>query len=149
MPFDPVEVARAMADGLSAVCATCERYWKARERQLPRCLATTGCCSPLGGGTFHEYQGPLTPEAFKQLCFVCGDRSVRAVRVGRLLKLIGVCGRHLPLFQQLAPVGKPAPQVTDLTTAVDDQPVSKLLTPPRKTLAAALAEAEAEEKSGA
>lgn len=153
MPFDPVEVARAMAGGLSAVCATCEKFWQARERQLDHCLATAGCCSPLGGGTFPEYHGPLNDAAFKQFCFVCGDKSQRAVRVGRSPRLIGVCGRHIELFQKLQPVGKPAPNVTDLTTAVDDRLVADLLPTPRKTLAAAIAEADAycdeQEKRGA
>jgi hypothetical protein len=153
MPLNPIEVARAMAGGLSAVCATCERYWAAQERHLDRCLATSGCCSPLGGGTFPEYQGPLNDEAFKQFCFVCGEKSFRAVRVGQSKRLVGVCRDHLVLFQKLQPVGKPAPHVTDLTTAVDDRPVEALLPKPRKTLAAAIAEADAyldeQEKRGA
>jgi hypothetical protein len=144
MPFDPVAVALEVAGGLAAVCATCERHWAAKARQLPRCLATSGCCSPLGGGTFHEYRGPLTPEAFKLFCFVCGDKSTRAIRVGQNPKLIGVCQQHIQLFQRLAPVGKEPPRVTDLTTAVDNQPLVQPLPPPRKSLFTAIAETEAE-----
>lgn len=102
----------------------------------------------MGGGTFDEYQGPLTPEAFKLFCFVCGDKATRALRVKNHPRLVGVCTQHVQFFQKYAPVGKPAPNVADLTTAVDDRPVSQILVPPRKSLFAAIAEAEAEDKPG-
>lgn len=146
MPLDPVKIARATAGGLSVVCATCEKYWRAVDQGLDRCLASQSCGSPLAGLTFPEYLGPLNDEGFRLYCFVCGGKSSHGVRVKGKLRVIGVCRDHLKLFQELAPRGKAPPKLSEeLSTAGDQQDLEKLLEPPKKTLRGLLAEIACED----
>lgn len=128
MPLDPVKVATAVAGGLSAVCATCERYWEARDKGIPgdTCLATDGCGSPIAGDVFHEYRGPMTQ--FDRFCFACGNQATHAVRVDLYVRVVGVCTEHVKLVQTLKPEGKRAPNVVvvskdgELKISEDDRP---------------------------
>lgn len=109
--MDSTKIAAAVASGLSIVCATCEKYWEARDRGVPddRCLAVDGCGSPIAGDVFHEYRGPMTQ--FDQFCFRCGDRATHAVRVDNSVRVIGVCSAHVEMIKTLKPEGKRAPNV--------------------------------------
>jgi hypothetical protein len=111
MPMDAVKIAAAVSGGLSIVCATCEKYWEARDRNVPDdlCLAVDGCGSPIAGDVFHEYRGPMTQ--FDSFCFVCGNRATHAVRVDGNVRVIGVCAGHMELVKTLKPEGKRAPNV--------------------------------------
>jgi hypothetical protein len=102
MPLDPNEVQAAMKSGLSAVCATCTKYWEARERGVPgfKCLATDGCGSPIAGDDFHEYVGPLSAGgAMEKFCFVCASPAKIGVRAKGKLRIVGVCEAHLPMLK--------------------------------------------------
>ena len=81
--MDPIKVALAVQGGLSPICATCNKYWKAREQNVPdgRCLAVDGCGGPLVGDDFHEYEGPMTD--FSRWCFVCGEDAHAVVSVNK------------------------------------------------------------------
>lgn len=85
----------ATARGVSAVCARCDHYWEGRARNLPgdSCTSIDNCASPLRGGCFHEYKGAITN--FTSLCFVCGVVPKIGIRVGVLLRPIGVCDKHV------------------------------------------------------
>lgn len=128
MPLDPVKVAAAVHRGLSTVCATCEKYWAARDHGLPgdACLAKEGCGSPIAGDVFHEYVGPMTQ--FDRFCFVCGNQATHAIRVDVYVRVIGVCSDHIKLVQELKPEGKRAPNVVLISKdgeqriAEDDKP---------------------------
>jgi hypothetical protein len=111
MVMDPAKIAVAVSSGLSIVCATCEKYWEARDKGIPddRCLAVDGCGSPIAGDVFHEYRGPMTQ--FDQFCFRCGDRATHAVRVDNSVRVIGVCSAHVEMIKTLKPQGKRAPNV--------------------------------------
>jgi hypothetical protein len=111
MPIDTQEVALAVSRGLSVVCATCERYWAAREAMVPgdRCFSVDGCGSPIAGDVFHEYRGPMTQ--FDRYCFVCGNKATHAVRVDNSVRVIGCCSEHIQLVKTLRPENKPAPNV--------------------------------------
>ena len=111
MAMDPAKIAIAVSNGLSIVCATCEKYWGARDAGVPdgRCLSVDNCGSPIAGDVFHEYRGPMTQ--FDQFCFVCGDRSSHAVRVNGNVRVIGVCNQHVELIKTLKPQDKQAPNV--------------------------------------
>lgn len=115
MPFDAGEVAAAVAGGLSVVCATCENYWAARERNVPdgKCMATNGCGSPIAGDVFHEYRGPMTQ--FDQFCFRCGNAATHALRVDRYVRVIGVCRDHVEMVKELKPEGKRAASIVLLS----------------------------------
>lgn len=106
MTLDPTKIAKAVSEGLSVVCATCELYWSARDANVPdgRCLAKDGCGSPIAGDVFHEYKGPITQ--FDQFCFVCGDKSSHAVRVSPYVRVIGLCSSHIETIQNLKPEAK-------------------------------------------
>ena len=111
----PIDLKRAREinrkDKVSIFCCTCTKYWEARDRGLPghQCLSTTRCASPLGGGDFHDYDGPLTETS--RWCFVCGDPSTRAVKSPKSERLFGLCGRHAHFAHALVPVGVEAPVV--------------------------------------
>ena len=111
MPLNPVKVAAAITNGLSAVCATCEKYWGARDLgiQGDACLAKEGCGSPIAGDVFHEYVGPMTQ--FDRFCFVCASPATHAVRVDMYVRVIGVCAAHVDIVSTLKPEGKKAPNV--------------------------------------
>lgn len=111
MVLDPSKIAIAVSGGLSIVCATCEKYWDARDRGVPddRCLAVDNCGSPIAGDVFHEYRGPMTQ--FDQFCFVCGDRATHAVRVDNNVRVVGICNSHVELIKTLKPENKRAPNI--------------------------------------
>lgn len=111
MPMDASKIAIAVSSGLSIVCATCEKYWSARDKNVPgdSCFAVDGCGSPIAGDVFHEYRGPMS--AFDRFCFVCGNSATHAVRVDTHVRVIGVCSEHVKLVKTLKPQGKRAPNV--------------------------------------
>jgi hypothetical protein len=108
MPIDPTKVALAVHGGLSIVCATCERYWGARDRGIPgdTCLSDRPCGGPLAGDTFHNYRGPMTQ--FDQFCFACGDQATKVLRVKGHVRPIGCCNDHERLVRKLKPENRPA-----------------------------------------
>ena len=107
MPIGPQDVAAAVGRGLSIICATCQKYWQARDNQVPgdRCTSSGGCGSPIAGDTFHEYDGPITQ--FDRWCFVCGDIATHALRVKTHVRVIGCCERHLELVKTLKAQERP------------------------------------------
>lgn len=106
MPLDLVQVGVAMARGLSAVCATCQKYWRAREQGVAgdTCLSKLGCGSPLSGNDFHEYEGPVTD--FRTMCFVCGKKPSYGVRVKGSVRTVAVCKEHVRMLNELRPEGR-------------------------------------------
>lgn len=140
---DPIKVKAAISDGMSAVCATCQKYWQAREKGVPghRCLSREGCASPLGGGDFHEYAGPI--QVFDRQCFVCGGPVKFVARAGRSVRPIGICDKHIGMFERLAPRNRRPPKTPDFW-AVNGVPVpdSLLRAPKKKTLAESIYEVE-------
>ncbi len=134
MPLDPVKVAVAVSKGLSAICASCTKYWDARDRGVPgdQCLAVKGCGSPLAGDCFHEYAGPLSD--LSKLCFVCGGVPKYGLRVGRLVRVIGVCEKHVKMVHGVRAEGQ------NTEPQIDGAPKPA---PEKKSLKAAIHEAEA------
>ena len=109
MPLDPTKVAIVVDSGLSIICATCERYWGARDRGIPgdRCLSQVPCGGPLMGDTFHNYRGPMTQ--FDQFCFACGKDATKILRVKGHVRLIGCCDKHeKDIVRKLKPEDRPA-----------------------------------------
>ena len=95
----------ARKNKLSIFCASCTRYWDARDRGVPgaQCMSTAmpKCCSPLAGGEFHDYHGPITD--FARWCFVCGAPSHQGVQAAGKHRLFGVCAAHLAFISRLKP----------------------------------------------
>ena len=93
-----VEMMKAAAgSGLSVVCASCEKYWEARDKGIvgDACLAMRACGSPFANGSFEEYRGPMTEDVFKNACFVCGDPPVKAVAKTGSSRVMAICEKHL------------------------------------------------------
>lgn len=126
MDLNPAKIGNAVSKGLSIVCATCKHYWKARDTGVPgdKCLSKKPCSSPLGGGDFREYDGPITD--LTRWCFVCGDSSNYAVSCGESFRPVGVCSTHLSYFLTLEPLEAAdlfSPKVSDSSGRV--VPLSK------------------------
>lgn len=145
--MDVDRIRLAVASGVSAVCATCRRYWAGREQRLPepRCTATNPCGSPFAGMTFPEYDGPMTD--FARFCFVCGANATHGVKVREDPRVIGMCPRHLDMLGKVEPVGLKL----NGTAAVDiiDRFRGRLTRerfqgPVKKTLGQVIADTEAE-----
>lgn len=115
MPIDATKAALAVSQGLSAICATCEKYWRARDMGVPNgaCLAQRECGGPIAGNVFQEYEGPLPH--FENLCFVCGAEPSHAIRVAGYVRVIGCCAEHVDMVKRVKPVGKHAPRLTFLS----------------------------------
>lgn len=105
MPVNPFKVALAVQHGLSTVCATCQRYWEARDKGVPddRCTSTTNCGSPLAGDDFHDYDGPIVD--FSQWCFICGEEPSCFLEKPGSKRVFGVCDKHKYVLASLTPVG--------------------------------------------
>lgn len=120
MPIDPKKSILAASQGLSVVCATCEKYWAGIERGLGRCLAVDGCGSPIAGDVFHEYRGPMT--RFDTFCFACGGEATHAVRVDSSVRVVGICADHIEYVKNLKPENKKAPNVVLISKDGETQP---------------------------
>lgn len=118
MSLDPALVEATIRSGLSAVCATCTKYWQGRERGLPepKCTAVAPCGSPLANDDFSSYEGPI--QLFSKFCFVCAGPSKAGLTVRGRKRIIGVCAEHLKMFRNLKPtVAAPEAAVSAITDA--------------------------------
>lgn len=142
MPLDPLLVEAAVKSGLSAVCATCRKYWEGREKGLPepRCTAVSKCGSPLAGDDFHEYVGPITE--FDRWCFVCASSSKYGVTVRGRSRVVGVCETHVRLLADLKPVSAEAAFPVLKTSSGASVRPEDILPKSKPSLFAAIAEAE-------
>lgn len=140
---DPIKIALAVQGGLSPICATCKKFWGARERNVPdgKCLAVSGCGGPLSGGNFHEYEGPISD--FTRWCFVCGADSSFGVQVDNRPRVIGVCEEHVRMLAELRPVSKPGlqPQYA-IKSKSGTLTIREILGPEKKSLFKAIQEVE-------
>lgn len=104
-----VDLAAAeVAKGLAFTCAFCERYWEKKVHRTEFKAPSDGkkctgndCGSPFAGDAFSEYKGPFGEEALRKYCFVCGAESIYGIRVRDLLRVIGVCSKHMGWFKFL------------------------------------------------
>ena len=129
-----------MATGLSAVCATCNRYWMARDHGIPgdTCTSKTKCGSPLAGDNFHDYSGPLEG-ALSELCFVCGQQSNYGIRVNGSPKTVGACDKHIVYVQKYQAKGQ-SPVSQEVRS--ESRPSLILPTAPKKDLVRDIQEVE-------
>lgn len=139
MPLDPNKVSLAMAQGLSAVCATCKKYWEARDKGIPgdACTTRIKCGSPIAGDTFSDYDGPLKG-ALHLWCFVCAKQAEFGVRLNNRATVIGACKNHIRYVESLRAVGRPETQVE--VQAAKGVPPSVI--PTKRSLADAINEVE-------
>lgn len=137
-----MQVDKALKAGYSIFCSTCSNFWEATDGKGPvgqvQCKAKDGCCSPLGGGSFHEYKGPIS--STDTWCFVCGSPSTHLVAANNGKKF-GMCVQHVELAHKLVPNGKLKPKLVIYSprsvTSTEDQPTRK-----KPTLLEAISEVE-------
>jgi len=129
-----------MASGLSAVCATCQKYWEARDRGIPgdACTTKMKCGSPIAGDAFTDYDGPLKG-ALHLWCFVCAQKSDFGIRVTGRVTTIGACKEHIRYVERLRAVGGPESRV-EVQAARGSAPESAA--PPKRSLGDAINEVE-------
>lgn len=142
MPLDPLLIDAAVRGGLSAVCATCSKYWEGRDKGLPEptCTAKGRCGSPLAGDDFREYDGPMV--AFERYCFVCAENSRYGVRVRGRPRTIGVCEKHISMLTTLRPVSGPAASMVVQGSDGKQARPEEVVPEPKKTLFQTIAETE-------
>lgn len=87
---------------LPIYCASCTKFWRARDLGIPApgCLGTS-CGSPMGGHLFEQYEGPISDT--ERWCLICGNPSDKLVGLAGRPKFFGVCALHLPFVVRLAP----------------------------------------------
>jgi hypothetical protein len=99
--INPEHVQYARSCGLSYTCAMCYRWWRQRQadgevdRGCEAAVQGIHCAGPMRGSDFSFYEGPLTPELRKAVCFRCGEPSAAGLRVPGSLLILGVCSEHL------------------------------------------------------
>lgn len=96
----PYLIDQAIREKVSAVCAQCVLFWRARAKGLSSC--GQDCGGPISGRDFPQYQGSIT--VFDSFCFVCRDDSVCCVKIPESSRQFGVCKRHLRFLDALRPV---------------------------------------------
>lgn len=145
MDVDRIRV--AVANGVSAVCATCRWYWEGRARGLPepKCAVGRSCGSPFAGLTFPEYAGPMND--FARFCFVCGADASYGVRVREEPRILGMCSQHIGMLGKIEPVGLKlnGSAVADILDRQRGRmSLQEFFGVPKKTLGQVIAETEAE-----
>lgn len=120
-------VQAAMAGNVSWVCAHCHKFWWGVQNLLDKCKAAVQnvpCGGPVARMAFPEYEGPLTPEAIANHCFVCGEDSDAVIEVppGKKKNLsggmVGACKTHIELVKTYSKGGEAPPFVTEKTLDV-------------------------------
>lgn len=139
MPLDSTKVAMAMASGLSAVCATCRKYWEARDLGIPgdACTTKVRCGSPMAGDTFSDYDGPLKG-SLHRWCFVCAGKAQFGIQVNGRPTTVGACVQHVRYAETFKAVNGPTPVIDVRSPGViqPGQPSTK------KSLGEAISEVE-------
>ena len=135
-------VDEVLRQGVSPVCATCNKFWLARENGVPfpSCLVEKPCGSPISGDTFTHYEGPLTD--FDRFCFICARDSDQVVSLAGKERKLGICRDHVVLLGQLEAQYKT--EVLILVGAGGRESPLIQLSPRKKGLFQAIAETEAE-----
>ena len=146
--INPLKMAEAVRGGLSPVCATCNKYWIARDRNIPepRCMSVDNCAGPAGGDDFHEYDGPITD--FSRWCFACGEESAFGIQVTGRLRTIGVCKNHVRMLAEIRPLKQDGTEAADAPKYVIKSKdgilsIREILGPEKPSLIKAISEVEA------
>ena len=141
--MDTSKVGKAMQEGVSIFCATCEKFWTGRKQGLPspKCVVQKPCGSPLAGLAFPEYEGPIT--AYTQWCFVCGGRADKGLKVKSSERVIGVCEEHVEMVGNVEPIRLNGCSVEEIVSSVTGgSTLKQFFGIPKPTLGQAIQEAE-------
>ena len=107
-----MKVAEEVRSGLSPICATCEHFWTAKDKEAPDCGHGATCGGPIKGRMFPDYKGQLPREHMARICFMSGDKATHGVKVVGVPGMVGITRRLIPtLAQLLAKRGDPSHKV--------------------------------------
>lgn len=98
MPLNVLQVKAAVKSGVSAVCATCTRWWEGQDRGLSKCTAASSCGGPIAGMDFPLYEGPIA--AFERFCFVCASEAPFGIKLPERSRVIGICRSHIGMLDR-------------------------------------------------
>jgi len=138
--MDAASIRSVVQQGLAIPCATCKKYWRGVDAGLGGC-GQSSCAGPLAGKDFPLYEGVL-PDLL-QFCFACGDTSSYGITAARGQRMVGVCKRHLQLFELLRPSQEVSGEVLVHTGGTVIR-IEKLLVRPALTLAQQILQTEFE-----
>jgi len=97
--------------GMAYVCALCHKWLRARDKGLDKCEAAQAgkaCGGPMAKMIFPLYEGPLESSQWGQFCFRCGEESDAGVQVPGEFRVLGVCGKHLEMLENMTLDGSDA-----------------------------------------
>lgn len=118
MPISALQISEAMRASVSAVCASCVRYWEGVDaakkaggevKHPVRCTAKRPCGGPASQMLFPEYQGDIPESVFPTFCFICGETTHAVVKGEK--RSLGVCEAHLGVLHTVRR-RDPAPEAT-------------------------------------
>lgn len=104
---DATAIAKAMGEGFTFVCASCNRLHQARAKGLDGCMAfheRKPCAGPMHDGAYAEYEGPIPRESLHRFCFLCGKNSDGAVDLPA--GMIGICRSHMKVLESFGLPGE-------------------------------------------
>lgn len=112
--IDAVKVDRMIENGLSAVCAWCENFWRVFDQHRgEEAHCGMDCGGPASHMAFPKYRGPMEGRMLS-FCFICGKDADAGVDIkGR--GAIGVCEKHVPQLKRMlnSRVGSKPPVVRE------------------------------------
>lgn len=92
-----LRITEAVSSGVSPICATCDHYWEARDRQRGSACGPHGSCGgPISGRLFPKYKGLMAREILARVCFMTGDGSDYGVRIVGESGMVGISKERLP-----------------------------------------------------
>lgn len=115
--LDEKKVQEAMQSGLAFICASCVHWHEGVERDLKDldndtvCTKNKTCFSPLSGGSFDQYSGPMQ-FCLMRFCYSCGKEADKALeaQVGGARK-IGICNKCLEKIVRQSAVRAPGKKI--------------------------------------
>lgn len=97
------------AKPLAFICQTCEHWGVGKDAGRKNveghslCSMHAICKSPIGGGSFDAYKGPLEGSGLVNYCYVCGGKAEHALEPEvPNARRIGICKGCLPKVQEMA-----------------------------------------------
>lgn len=106
--IDAKRMAEAAADGVIFLCRTCPAYFEGEDRGQRDAdghvvCTGAGCRSPISGGSFDKYRGPIN-DLTKVCCFCGAENPEHALEAGvSMARKVGCCARCLDHVRRLAP----------------------------------------------
>ena len=93
------DVADLVNQGYIFGCAACKHLHSGLSLGLEGC-GRTQCGSLLSAKHFDEYEGPLTDESWRNVCWVCGDEPVVGLKILSSDRIFSACEAHKEMHNE-------------------------------------------------